>query len=344
MSTGIEWTDETWNPVTGCTKVSEGCRHCYAERLWPKVQGAAVARANKRETELAVSFPRPFTDVRCHPDRLEMPLRWKKSRRIFVNSMSDLFHEDVPDEFVDRVFAVMALCPQHIFQVLTKRPERMREYLSRGEREVLRRIAIQWTQMGDKVGNGPTALTDWPLPNVWLGVSAEDQDTAEARIPLLLETPASVRFVSLEPLLGAVDLEPWTWAGAAVNGHKQMARLDWVIVGGESGPGARPMHPDWVRQVRNQCAQAGVPFFFKQWGEWAAYRETEDDGCRCRVPHEEGCPKIHFWEYTGTGGPAGYEPRGVLVSRKVGKRTAGARLDGREHREVPDAKQGENGK
>lgn len=241
MGSRIEWLHrpgtkpEVWNPVTGCTKVSEGCRNCYAERqaerFWP-TQYPAEGRA--------------FADVWTHPDRLDAPLRWKSPRTVFVNSMSDLFHEAVPNAFIDRAFAVMALCPQHTFIVLTKRPERMREY----------------------------SVRLWP--NVWLGVSVEDQRTADQRIPLLLDTPAAVRVVSAEPLLGPVDLNrdtngyEWlrgllmTLGGAAR--HVWLPPLDWLIVGGESGPQARPCDVAWVRSLVRQTKAAGVPVFVKQLG------------------------------------------------------------------------------
>ncbi|MHB1098118.1 MAG: DUF5131 family protein [Burkholderiales bacterium] len=189
--TSIEWTDVVWNPVTGCSKVSEGCRNCYAEAVAHRFWGA-----------------RKFTDVQCHADRLAQPLHWKKPRRIFVNSMSDLFHEAVPDEFIDRIFAVMALTSHHTYQILTKRPSRMQDYaaqlLNEGDR---------WSRFGDAVGpligNQAYELAGerpWPLPNVWLGVSIEDPVTADERIPILLRTPAAVRFVSIEPILGIVDI------------------------------------------------------------------------------------------------------------------------------------------
>jgi len=182
--TGIEWTDATWNPATGCSKVSQGCKHCYAEREWPRMTKLVPAYAG-----------RAFTDVATHADRLDQPLRWKKPRMIFVNSMSDLFHQDVPDSFIDQVFAVMALAPQHTFQVLTKRAKRMREYMSEGARasavfDIMRNSEIGYLAGGDKL-----PPQSWPLPNVWLGVSVEDQAAADERIPLLLDTPAAVRWI-----------------------------------------------------------------------------------------------------------------------------------------------------
>lgn len=233
-NTGIEWTDATWNPVTGCAKVSQGCKHCYAERDWGRLQ------------HLPAYAGRAFTDVRTHADRLDQPLRWKKPRRIFVNSMSDLFHPDIHEDFIGMCFRTMARAPQHTFQVLTKRAERMQSLLTHPKMR----------------GYVESVTPQWPLPNVWLGVSVEDQAAADERIPLLLDTPAAVRWISAEPLLASINL--------AEHGlHGGPGQLDWVVVGGESGPKAWPMHPAWARSLRDQCAAAGVPFLFKQWGEWA---------------------------------------------------------------------------
>ena len=265
--TGIEWTDATWNPVTGCTKVSQGCKHCYAERDWQRLQ------------HLPRFAGREFSDVDFHPGRLDQPLRWAKQRRIFVNSMSDLFHEEVPTGFIDQVFAVMALCPQHTFQVLTKRTLRMRDYVSEGGRaaDVLD-IVRNW-EIGYRAGGDKLQAQAWPLPNVWLGVSVEDQATADQRIPILLQTPAAVRWISAEPLLGPIDLDRLAidscdddYTISALSGRRiarygtkpGAPRLDWVVVGSESGTKARPCDIEWVRDLKNQCEIARVPFFFKQ--------------------------------------------------------------------------------
>ncbi len=222
--TGIAWTDSTWNPVTGCSKVSKGCKHCYAEREWGRLS------ANPKATAY---YGRAFTDVACHEDRLDQPLRWKKPRMIFVNSMSDLFHEDVPDAFIDRVFAVMALAEKHTFQVLTKRTDRMRDYLSMKKREDL---------IGDvampQVSAGNFGVLEWPLPNVWLGVSVEDQAAADERIPVLLRTPAAVRWISAEPLIGPIDMAevPVGMSGPLrTDGGTgpDTTKLSWVVCGGE---------------------------------------------------------------------------------------------------------------
>jgi protein gp37 len=287
----IEWTDEVWNPVTGCTKVSQGCKHCYAEtiagRFW-----ATQYEPNEDGT------PRKFTDVRVHPERLMEPLKWKKPRRVFVNSMSDLFHEEVPVQFIAKVFEVMAAwrlacrkkheheegeCyedPGHIYQILTKRPERMLRVL---RDELPQHVADFWP--GDSVLSIAMEIGDWPLPNVWLGVSVEDQRAANERIPMLVDTPAAVRFVSCEPLLGQVDLTGipvsttnGNYALNALMGNVWRGKeegfwtnkLDWVIVGGESGTDARPMDRVWLRGLRNQCLATSTALFVKQMGTvWA---------------------------------------------------------------------------
>ncbi len=214
MSAGstIEWTEATWNPVTGCTKVSPGCKHCYAERMSKRLRAMGVPQ-----------YARGF-EVAVHPDSLARPLRWRKPRRVFVNSMSDLFHPAIPFDFVERVFAVMTEATQHQFQVLTKRPE----------------LALS---LADRL--------PWPK-NVWLGTSVENRDQVD-RLRALREIPAQLRFVSIEPLLGPIPRLP-------------LRGVDWIIVGGESGPGARPMKREWVIQIRNRCQAMAVPFFFKQWG------------------------------------------------------------------------------
>lgn len=285
---GIEWTDATWNPVTGCTKVSQGCKHCYAEREWARISAPRDRCKPNRYTG------RAFTDVACHPDLLDKPLRWRKPRMIFVNSMSDLFHEAVPDKFVIDVFCIMARAIDHghTFQVLTKRPERMAKFLT------------DTRNVSNIIYKSRDEDYEWPLPNVWLGVSCEDQATADERIPLLLQTPAAVRWVSAEPLLGLIMLDTYLGKlpedddGAPYPGH-----LDWIVAGGESGPQARPMQPEWARSIRDQCQASGVKFFFKQWGEWA--------------PRYKGEP----WIY--------------MEMERVGKKAAGRSLDGRTWDEYP---------
>ena len=337
MGTSIEWTDESWNPVTGCSHVSEGCRNCYAERL-------ALRKLQPYDTGLPWTKQNAEANVRLHPERLEIPLRWRKPRRVFVNSMSDLFHEQVPDEFIAAIFGTMAAAPQHTFQVLTKRPKRMIEWFQWVVEQdhdsgydsgdtIPGRLACCWEALRHEVlhhpdgDSGPIHMKyaadpngPWPLPNVHLGVSVENQETVDKRIPLLLETPAAVRFVSAEPLLGLIDLSPHIKAGAGI---------DQVIVGGESGPGARPMHPQWARSIRDQCIEMDVAFFFKQWGEWVLYQliAGDDLGGECR----NGRARIVQLDRE----PDGHLRCGDVWMRRVGKKTAGRLLDGREWSEYP---------
>jgi len=327
----IEWTDATWQPITGCTLVSEGCKHCYAAtlaagRLQHHPSRAGLARRN------AAGEAKFTGEVRFNEQWLDQPLRWKRPRRIFVCAHSDLFHESVPDEWIDRVFAVMALASQHTFQVLTKRPERMRAYLRRHDcSKPMDTITDAAFSMNCAVRGyrGLGGAATWPLPNVWLGTSVEDQTTADARIPHLLATPAAVRFLSVEPMLGPVDLQDMQdgWfdglrgfdaRGTGTHFHG----LDLVIVGGESGPHARPMHPDWARSLRDQCNAAGVAFHFKQWGGWAPLRGGDgtwptDTETMIRLRPD------------GTRGDDGWP------MQRVGKKHAGRLLDGREWNEMP---------
>lgn len=299
--TGIEWADATWNPVTGCDKVSPGCDHCYAETFAERWRG----------TE-GHYFERGF-DVQLRPDKLDLPLRWRKPRRIFVNSMSDLFHDQVPDEYIARVFEVMALAPQHTFQVLTKRHARMRSLVSRGLLDMI----------DDPNGDVRVKVPRWPLPNVWLGVSAENQQWAKIRGDALRATPAAVRFFSCEPLLGPID-------------NLDLAGIGWVIVGGESGHGARPMHPDWARSLRDQCLAAGVPFLFKQWGEWRWTREADD--YEYERAHGDLYPNAK-WETVSPDGVvvADNIPQpGFATMQRVGKKRAGRELDGRTWDQYPE--------
>jgi protein gp37 len=235
MSTKIQWTDETWNPTTGCTKISPGCANCYIERT-------PAFRIAGRKFDRQAHIP-----LQLHDNRLLYPLRWKKPRRVFVNSLSDLFHEDVPVTFIGRVFGVMAEAHWHTFQVLTKRPARMLAW-SRG---------VAHYPKGDRAQR---PLPGWP-PNVWLGVSVENQHFADERIPLLLQTPAAVRFVSYEPALAAVDFRPWLDSG-----DELVPMLNWIIVGGESGPGARPFDVAWARTVIEDSRGTETRVFVKQFG------------------------------------------------------------------------------
>ena len=381
--TAIEWTDATWNPTTGCTKVSEGCRHCYAERFTDRFRGVE-----------GHYYSNGF-DVMVRPEKLDMPLRWNRPRKIFVNSTSDLFHDGIPDEYIDQVFAIILACAVyekgHTFQLLTKRPKRMLDYFSgrtpielvkawvKAGTEVVGMAggtflptfseAVEWCTGYDWQDHCRDAKGDykpyeyldnvWPLPNLWLGVSVENQQAANERIPLLLQTPATTRFLSCEPLLGPVDLmrvelgikktrgygerrilwdalQGWEFQfskertsniplASIANDHP---RISWVIAGGESGPKARPMHPTWVRSLRDQCVDADVPFFFKQWGEFASATPQN-----CERP-------IRFVELDGTDSTEWTMDRHSLstaMMARVGKRAAGRILDGRTWDEFPAA-------
>jgi len=266
----IEWTDATWNPTTGCDKVSPGCDHCYAMTLAKRLKGMGSAHY---QTDGNPATSGPGFGIAMHPDALDKPLHWAKPKRIFVNSMSDLFHDGVTDEFIARVFAVMALAPQHTFQVLTKRHGRMRSLLNSDRFDELFADALYTTEhpRGEEPAE-PVGSAPGPLPNVWLGVSVENQKWADIRIPALLDTPAAVRFLSCEPLLGPVDMR---WRVGLP--RYDAPRIHWVIAGGESGPGARPMHPDWARSLRDQCTAAGIPFHFKQWGSGSRCIDKQGD-------------------------------------------------------------------
>jgi protein gp37 len=304
-ATSIEWTDVTWNPIRGCSVISPGCVNCYAMKQAHRFSGAG--KAYESLTKLTTAGPQWTGFIKEVHSALSEPVRWRNPKRVFVNSMSDLFHENVSFDFIDQVFGVMAGCRYlarrgdvfdgHTFQVLTKRPARMREYLSRDRRAAWARAAAMHCGGKDPDGIHDQALYGPPaLPNVWLGVSVENQKYADERIPLLLETPAAVRFISYEPALGPLDLQrvPIPAPGAASYGltgvaqpltekdtepddwkywTKHGANLDWVIVGGESGPGARPFDIAWARAVVQQCAAAGVACFVKQLGACAYQRD-----------------------------------------------------------------------
>lgn len=278
----IAWTDATWNPVVGCTHVSAGCDHCYAKTLHDQRHKAVLAGAG-----LPPQYKEPFEVVQCLPERLDIPLRWTKPRMIFVNSVSDLFHADVPTNFIDAVFGVMAGAKQHVFQVLTKRPQRMMKYLNDPDTKYRiwhagRGVAagsIAGVRIKDWYDQVPIAKGDvqdhplvcspaeWPLPNVWLGTSVENQEAAY-RIDALVKTPAAVRFISAEPLLGPIDLTRWLYRRDGYDGDVDIDwRLDdlhWVIAGGESGSGHREADVDWFDGLHMQCENAGVAFFMKQ--------------------------------------------------------------------------------
>lgn len=348
MKTKIEWADAVWNPVRGCSRVSEGCRNCYAERIAGRFRGPGrpyAGFAQLRSDDGGKSHGARWTGrVELIPSKLDEPLHWKKPRRVFVNSMSDLFHWNLPNSVIERVFATMALASQHQFLILTKRPDRMIDWV-RGER-CLDVVLQHWKNRG-------AGQNTWPLPNVWLGVSVEDQKTADERIPLLLQTPAALRFVSYEPALGPVDFAQWLHDSncndfraeeedeygerctECICAEPREVHLDWLIAGGESGPGARPAHPDWFRSARDQCVAAGVPYFFKQWGEWIDCIPAEVD-CQHGSQHAVVARNGTTWavgarELMITGGD------NAIVSC-VGKRRAGRLLDGREWNEIPEVR------
>ncbi|MHB1420745.1 MAG: DUF5131 family protein [Bacillota bacterium] len=415
--TKINWADVVWNPITGCTKVSAGCDNCYAERMSKRLAG----RHGYPEDE-------PFK-VTMHLHKLNDPFNWKKPQRIFVNSMSDLFHEDVPFTFLFRLWLTMQHVDNfhHTFLILTKRPERMLEFYN-------------WLQ--DRPKNGDMSV-EFARPHIWLGVTAETQEMADLRIPILLQIPAAVRFVSVEPMIGPVDLRPWlkkyyhggkpglnigdkllppsvtrkptllqyaqkiapegpqrkdrvyltidqddagifamvySRSGGSVYRavpalpleedpdckvpgysfqtpvatvvEKQAPLIDWVIAGGESGPGARPCHPDWIRNLRDQCQAVGVPFFFKQHGEWIECNSDElppsryDE--RCKTEFKLLCNKGWKWTLTADAMfdhqehnyPDHFSEEKPICNpitvRRVGKKKAGRELDGRTHEEIPD--------
>ena len=390
--THIEWTDATWNIITGCSVVSPGCTNCYAMKL----AGTRLQHHPSRAGLTTASKAGPVWNgqVRFNAEWLTQPLRWTKPRMIFVCAHGDLFHEGVPDDWLDQVFAVMALAHQHTFQVLTKRPERMRAYFAETwqvpahpamhvagldiparpahteDRWSRINLTIDQIISGDKLFDqnrfwtaegsliGRPAWPRRPLPNVWLGVSVEDQARADERIPVLLDTPAAVRWISAEPLLGPVDLqaawhgedalnsECWGDCGWCKAGHpplyncqrgkgdweKGRSGLDWVVAGGESGPGARPMHPDWARQMRDQCAEAGVPFLFKQWGGWMPTGNTVE------LAGGSGPPFVAWPDGTVAHGHAHEHSGPGMILREAGKKTAGRHLDGQLHDGFPEVR------
>lgn len=353
--TNIDWADKVWNPVTGCTKVSVGCQNCYAEPMAKRLQ----AMGSK-------GYEKGFGYVVCHEDRLEQPLHWRKPRRIFVNSMGDLFHDDVPFEFIDRVFAIMVDCKQHTFIILTKRPDRMLEYT---QREETRGMIGGWlkTNHGGMDGKpfydtGVAILGEhlWPLPNVVLGVSGSNQEDMDKAVPLLLKTPAAKRIVSFEPALDMVDLKHYLitdlWymaecgkcgffaSSGYFNGDDESIScpkcysenildvegekgLDLVIMGGESGPNARPMHPEWPRSMRDQSKGSFASFWFKQVGEYQHVDGDPADWNNGEIPlNSDG---------TDCRGVEALIDDTCVKMRRVGKRKAGNLLDGVEHREWP---------
>lgn len=344
---GIAWCTETWNPLRGCTRVSAGCINCYAESMAARFSGEGLPY----EGTINPETKRWNGTIKLVNEHLQDPLRWKRPRMVFVNSMSDLFHEDVPDEFIDQVFAVMTFARQHTFQVLTKRPKRMQEYMSRDP------VTPAFLEMF-KLRNGIEfvgPMTNCPRKNIWLGVTVENQEAADERIPLLLQTPAAVRWLSMEPLLGAVDLALLGTLPRSQHANYTQTHdlLHWVVVGGESGSNARPMHPDWARSLRDQCAEAGVSFLFKQWGEWHTKAFLASSGTpvfRQFGDFQQWVNKAQTWVQGGicldhdgrelkNGGDMmrarDDEKFPVTIMHRVGKKAAGRLLDGVLHDGYP---------
>lgn len=321
-NTKIEWTQATWNPVTGCTRVSPGCEHCYIERTPP------FRMARRRFDHDGIGAT---TGVMLHRERLTVPLRWRKPRRIFVCSLADLFHDDVPDAYIAQVFAAMACAERHTFQCLTKRPARMRALLSNDDfRSGVAEHVLALTTGREFPAQIADVVDWWPLRNVWAGVTVESADYLW-RVDKLRETLAEVRFLSLEPLLGPLP-------------HLDLTGIGWVITGGESGPGARPTHPQWFRSIRDQCAAAGVPFLHKQNGEWsdlAPMRRGVYDFSGGIVMTDDG-NTYKPGDLTYPDGPRRGEAARADFSHhhptslyRVGKKTAGRELDGRTWDQYP---------
>ncbi len=357
----IEWTDATWNPVLGCSPISPGCTICYAMRL-------AGTRLKNHRSRVGLTRPSKAGPVwngkvRFYAEALLQPLRWRRPRHVFVVAHGDLFHEAVPDDWIDQVFAVMALAPQHTFQVLTKRAERMRAYLQPFDQRRADSLGTRVIELGY---HGPLECLRWPLPNVWLGVSVEDQARADERIPLLLDTPAALRFLSAEPLLGPIDLtalhatfgvdrlDDDDWRFDALSGEHwfqddlgyrqsgdgpDLGTLDWIIAGGESGDGSRPMHPAWARSLRDQCAAAGVPFFFKQWGDWVDWQQFGATRWKNTTPQHPSYKGPCFGTFHGGeqhfSGPFETRHEASCIFARKGKREAGRLLDGVLHDGMP---------
>lgn len=357
--TGIEWTDATWNPIRGCSRVSEGCRNCYAESVAHRFSGKGLPY------EGLTTNGKWNGKISLVEEHLEDPLRWKRPRKIFVNSMSDLFHENVPVDYIMRIFEVMEKAHWHTFQILTKRAARMVDVIG---------------------GSSGAGLDAPPLPNVWLGVSVENQKAADERIPLLLQVPAAVRWLSCEPLLGRIDniFQQYPCTKCGKRSHAEVwldrcnhcsakmeipplnvrnapksdfdlagfAAIDWVVAGGESGDGARPMHPDWARSLRDQCQAAGVPYFFKQWGEWAPFFHVRDE-LKLKLPKSKNGKSFNYGAFLDK--PCDLEPKFkaegqfipglIMVDNpsmvRVGKKDANGEtlriLDGRTWDEYPQA-------
>lgn len=382
----IEWTDASWNPIRGCSRESDGCKNCYAEvqalRIQRLERGRGVAEGKGAYDGLIGRFGQWNGTIRLVPEKLDEPLHWRRPRRIFVNSMSDLFHEQVPFEFVAAVFGVMAAASWHTFQVLTKRPARALEFFrwidAHPERKdfdterltaahpnddwrvyfLLQKAAELLGTAGE--GQRVEAKGQWPLPNVWMGVSVEDQAAADKRISLLTNIPAAVRWISAEPLLEQVNLnlamclDCHAWVtpklvnndkdyGCPVCNHivtrcsssnrpgrfHEKRSIDWVVAGGESGDDARPMHAAWARSLRDQCAAAGVSFLFKQWGAWSPTEPVAGGDLGAEMRSDVVRIVKPFGENDG------HFRRGDSLMRRLSKKAAGRLLDGALHDQYP---------
>lgn len=336
--TGIEWTDATWNPIRGCSRVSEGCRHCYAERVAARFSGPGQPYEGLVRLSKTLDGVKPIGwngTVRMVAEHLADPLRWKRPRRVFVNSMSDLFHESLTNEQIAAVFGVMAAAGQHSFQVLTKRAARMRAWFewvaSEGEGAVVPFLQDIANRHGAGVSIGYPDDA-WPLPSVWLGVSVENQAAADERIPELLRTPAAVRWISAEPLLGPVNLTSWLWDWSRIESEDDNGgalpprdpRLSWVVAGCESGPGARPCDVAWLRSLRDQCAKAGVAYFVKQ--------AKHVPACIPAPATTPSPPANNGWVDVVDAGPGSKRKAGGVIGLPY--------LDGRQHIDMPEVTRG----
>ncbi len=360
-NTKIEWAEKVWNPIVGCTKCSPGCLNCYAERLANRFDRTHGTDGKLRPYYCQQGYNYDWKGlVACRPDVLDQPLHWRKPCRIFVCSMSDLFHPKVPFEFIDKVFAVATLCPQHTFLILTKRINRTLEYVLQEPRgqidHAITNGLTHFVGRGKKyTGKGLTKHLRnknqlWPLPNVHLVVSISNQPEADEKIPILLQIPATVRGLSIEPMLGPIDLHRFVFdyqdevrksmrlgpPGITELEAKEYVSscLDWVVVGGESGPKAREMHPDWVRGIRDQCVAAGVKFYFKQWGKWGIAEPIPNDRQkRFRIVggSEPLSPNTIFKIFPE------HEISTIPMTGwvKVGKKKASCLLDGRKWKQLP---------
>jgi protein gp37 len=315
---------ETWNPIIGCSKVSAGCENCYAERMAVRLSGIEKTAYYSMVTcRTAHTLPTAWTGrTELIQSQLTKPMKWKKPRVVFVCSMGDLFHENTSFEDIDQIFATMASCQQHIFILLTKRAGKMHQWFNwkdtswknEGMQGNERIRYYAWMNHGKEIEYEDWK---WPLPNVWLGVTAENQETANERLPYLIKIPAAIKLVSVEPMLGPLNISMWMATGWTEPPYDDV--INWVICGGESGPGSRPMHPDWVRSLRYQCKEAEVPFFFKQWGEWMPMDQVNDEQFFASKESKE----VGY----------GYTSNTVF---KVGKKAAGNLLDGERWEQYPE--------